>query len=63
MNDNFEQISIDVKRLHALGVQLLNAMRDEQFPAQMEEHFTNVLKKDCKAFKAGLPTFKLAYQP
>jgi hypothetical protein len=45
MTDNFERIRKDAKRLQSQGVNLLNAMRDEQFPAQMEEHFTNVLKK------------------
>ena len=63
MKDNFERITNDVKRLHAQGVQLLNAMRNEQFPAKMEEHFTQVLKKDYQVFCAGLPVFKSAYQP
>ncbi|RKR84136.1 hypothetical protein BDD43_4363 [Mucilaginibacter gracilis] len=63
MKDNFGQIKADVKRLHTQGVNLLNAMRDEQFPAQMEQHFTTVLKKDYQEFKKGLPVFKAAYQP
>jgi hypothetical protein len=62
MKDNFEQIKGEVKRLHAQGVHLLNAIRDEQFPEQMEHHFTNVLKKDYQEFKKGLPVFKSAYQ-
>jgi hypothetical protein len=61
--DNFEQIKADVKRLHTQGVNLLNAIRDEQFPEQMEQHFTNVLKKNYQEFKKGLPVFKSAYQP
>jgi hypothetical protein len=63
MKSNFEQIKADVKRLHAQGVQLLNAIRDEQFPEQMEQHFTNTLKKNYQEFKKGLPVFKSAYQP
>jgi hypothetical protein len=62
MKDNFEQIKADVKRLHNQGVNLLNAIRDEQFPEQMEQHFTNVLKKNYQEFKKGLPVFKSAYQ-
>lgn len=62
MMDNKERIKNDVKRLHGQGVALLNAMRDEQFPAKMEDHFTNVLKKDYKEFKKGLPVFSSAYQ-
>jgi hypothetical protein len=45
------------------GVGLLNALRDEQFPEQMEQHFTEVLKKNYQEFKKGLPVFKSAYQP
>ena len=63
MKDNFEQIKADVKRIHTQGVNLLNAIRDEQFPEQMEQHFTNVLKKNYQEFKKGLPVFKSAYQP
>ncbi|MBB5395187.1 hypothetical protein [Mucilaginibacter sp. AK015] len=59
MND----LKAQIKRLHTQGVALLNAMRDEQFPAQMETHFTQVLKKDYQEFKKSLPQFKAAYQP
>ena len=62
MKNNFEQIKADLKRLHTQGVNLLNAIRDEQFPEQMEQHFTNVLKKNYQEFKKGLPVFKSAYQ-
>lgn len=62
MKSNFEQIKNDLKRLHTQGVNLLNAIRDEQFPAQMEDHFTNTLKKDYQEFKKALPVFKFAYQ-
>lgn len=58
-----KDIKADIKRLHTQGVALLNAMRDEQFPEQMEAHFTQVLKKDYQEFKKGLPVFKSAYQP
>lgn len=58
-----KEIKADVKRLHIQGVQLLNAMRDEQFPEQMEAHFMQTLRKDYKEFKKGLPQFKYAYQP
>lgn len=58
MND----IKASIKRLHAQGVALLNAMRDETFPEQMEAHFTQVLKKDYQEFEKGLPVFKSAYQ-
>ena len=63
MKNNLEQIKADVKRLHTQGVNLLNAIRDEQFPTQMEEHFKNVIKKNYQDFKKGLPVFKSAYQP
>ncbi|OOQ56658.1 hypothetical protein [Mucilaginibacter pedocola] len=63
MKDHVEQIRKDVKRLHTQGVNLLNAMRDEQFPGEMEEHFTNVLKRNYQEFKKSLPVFKSAYQP
>ncbi|QXV64019.1 hypothetical protein INP83_13030 [Mucilaginibacter sp. 21P] len=62
MKDNLQQIKADVKRLHTQGVNLLNAIRNEQFPQQMEKHFTEVLKKDYQEFKKGLPVFKSAYQ-
>lgn len=62
MKDNLERIKTDVKRLHTQGVNLLNAIRDEQFPEQMEQHFTNVLKKNYQEFKKSLPIFKSAYQ-
>jgi len=63
MKNNLEQIKADIKRLHTQAVNLLNAIRDEQFPEQMEQHFTNVLKKNYQEFKKGLPVFKSAYQP
>ncbi|MCD8739087.1 hypothetical protein LT679_00615 [Mucilaginibacter roseus] len=63
MKNDLDQVKADVKRLHTQGVNLLNAIRDEQFPEQMEQHFTNVLKKDYQEFKKGLPVFKSAYQP
>jgi hypothetical protein len=63
MKNDLEQIKIAVKRLHTQGVGLLNALRDEQFPEQMEQHFTQVLKKNYQEFKKGLPVFKSAYQP
>jgi len=63
MKNNPEQIKADVKRLHTQGVNLLNALRDEQFPELMEQHFTNVLKKNYQEFKKGLPVFKSAYHP
>jgi hypothetical protein len=62
MKDNLQHIKADVKRLHTQGVNLLNAIRDEQFPEQMEKHFTEVLKKNYQEFKNGLPVFKAAYQ-
>jgi len=49
-------------RLHNTGVSLINAMQVEQFPGEMEAHFTNVLKKDFKTFVQGLPKFAEAYQ-
>jgi hypothetical protein len=63
MKNTLDQVKADLKRLHTQGVNLLNAIRDEQFPAQMEEHFTNVLKKNYPEFKKALPVFKSAYQP
>jgi hypothetical protein len=63
MKNDFDQIKANVKRLHTQGASLLNAIRDEQFPEQMEQHFTNVLKKNYQEFKKGLPVFKSAYQP
>jgi hypothetical protein len=63
MKDGFEDIKVNAKRLHTQGVNLLNAIRDEQFPVDMENHFSNVLKKDYQEFKKSLPVFKSAYQP
>jgi hypothetical protein len=63
MKNDLAQIKAAVKRLHTQGVNLLNAIRDEQFPEQMEQHFTEVLKKDYQEFKKGLPVFKSSYQP
>ncbi|RKR83998.1 hypothetical protein BDD43_4215 [Mucilaginibacter gracilis] len=63
MRNDLEQLKAEVKRLHTQGVNLLNAIRDEQFPEQIEQHFTNVLKKNYQEFKKGLPVFKSAYQP
>src|ERR1700744_389971 len=57
-----EYFKKDLTRLHNLGVNLINAMQAEQFPAELEAHFTNVLKKDFAAFRQGLPVFNSAYQ-
>jgi hypothetical protein len=59
---NTDRIKADVKRLHNQGVSLLNALRNEQFPERMEEHFKTVLKKDYSEFKKSLPVFSSAYQ-
>lgn len=52
----------DLTRLHNQGVSLINAMQVEQFPNEMEAHFTNNLKKDFAAFKKELPVFCHTYQ-
>jgi hypothetical protein len=57
-----EHFKKDLTRLHNQGVNLINAMQVEQFPAEMEAHFTNVLKKDFAAFRQGLPSFNSTYQ-
>jgi hypothetical protein len=40
-----DQIKADLKRLSNQGVNLFNAMQVDQFPENMESHFTQVLKK------------------
>jgi len=57
-----EQIKADLKRLSNQGVNLFNAMQVEQFPENMERHFTQVLKKDYQAFLKTLPVFAQEYQ-
>jgi hypothetical protein len=57
-----EQIKAELKRLSNQGVNLFNAMQVEQFPENMEHHFTNVLKKDYQGFVNTLPVFTQAYQ-
>lgn len=57
-----EHFKKELTRLHNQGVNLINAMQVEQFPAEMEAHFTNTLKKDFAAFRQGLPVFNSAYQ-
>jgi hypothetical protein len=57
-----DQIKAELKRLSNQGVNLFNAMQVEQFPENMESHFTQVLKKDYKAFLKTLPVFAQEYQ-
>ncbi|WDF77129.1 hypothetical protein PQ469_24905 [Mucilaginibacter sp. KACC 22773] len=57
-----EQIKTELKRLSNQGVNLFNAMQVEQFPEKMEQHFTQVLKKDYQSFVKTLPIFTQAYQ-
>jgi hypothetical protein len=57
-----EQIKAELKRLSNQGVNLFNAMQVEQFPENMEHHFTHVLKKDYQTFVKSLPVFTQAYQ-
>ena len=57
-----EQLAIDIKRLHNQGVNLVNAIQVEVYPEQLEEHFTNNLKKDFETFKKSLPVFSNVYQ-
>lgn len=57
-----DQIKNELKRLSNQGVNLFNAMQVEQFPENMEHHFTHVLKKDYHAFVKTLPNFTQAYQ-
>lgn len=57
-----DQIKSELKRLSSQGVNLFNAMQVEQFPENMERHFTEVLKKDYQAFVNSLPIFSQAYQ-
>ncbi|WEA01783.1 hypothetical protein [Mucilaginibacter sp. SJ] len=57
-----EQLKNEMTRLYNTGVNLINAMQVEQFPAEMEAHFTNVLKKDFGHFRQNLPKFSDTYQ-
>jgi hypothetical protein len=41
-----DQIKSELKRLSTQEVNLFNAIQVEQFPENMEHHFTQVLKKD-----------------
>lgn len=52
-----DQIKTELKRLSTQGVNLFNVMQVEQFPENMERHFTQVLKKDYQAFVKTLPVF------
>ncbi|OKS84580.1 hypothetical protein [Mucilaginibacter polytrichastri] len=58
-----DQIKTELKKLANQGVNLFNAMQVEQYPGNMEHHFTNVLKKDYQSFVKTLPVFSQAYQP
>jgi|GEM_PF-7029134 len=62
MKNDLDQLKAAIKSLHTQGVNLLNAIRDEQFPEEMERHFTQVLKKNYQNLKKGLPFFKSNYQ-
>lgn len=57
-----DQIKNELKKLSSQGVNLFNAMQVEQYPENMEHHFTHVLKKDFQAFVKTLPIFTQAYQ-
>jgi hypothetical protein len=49
-----DQIRAELKRLSNQGVNLFNAMQVEQFPENMESHFTQVLKKDYQALQRSV---------
>jgi len=57
-----EQLATDIKRLHNVGVNLVNAIQVEVYPEQMATHFTVNLKKDFEAFRKSLPVFSNVYQ-
>lgn len=57
-----QELQTDIKRLHNQGVNLVNALQVAIFPAELEAHFTNVLKKDFQDFKKSLPVFATTYQ-
>lgn len=57
-----DQIKTELKKLSNQGVNLFNAMQVEQYPENMERHFTHVLKKDYQSFVKTLPVFTQAYQ-
>ena len=63
MEINFDKYKADLKILIDSGVHLWNAIRNEQMPDVIEEHFKTVLKMDYNKFSKSLPNFKSAYQP
>lgn len=58
-----EKFKADLKTLTDNGTHLWNAIRNEQIPDVIEEHFNTVLKMDYEKFAKSLPKFKSAYQP
>lgn len=62
MTATLERIKADFKKLTDQGIHLHNALRVEQIPEIVEEHFTEVLKMDYQAFTKTLPSFALTYQ-
>jgi hypothetical protein len=63
MEKKFDQFKADLKVLTDNGIYLWNAIRNEQIPEVIEDHFKNVLKIDYEKFAKSLPVFKTAYQP
>jgi hypothetical protein len=63
MEKRFDQFKADLKVLTDNGIHLWNAIRNEQIPEVIEDHFKNVLKMDYEKFAKSLPVFKNAYQP
>lgn len=59
---NLEKFKADFKRLIDQGTNLHNAMRVEQMPEIIEDHFVNVLKRDYQVFVKTLPSFSKSYQ-
>lgn len=62
MKTKFDQFKLDLQRLSSEGVSLFNAMQNELYPDRMQEHISQVLKKDYNAFKNSLPSFSQSYQ-
>ncbi len=60
---NLERLKSDFEKLCEQGMVLLNSIRTEQYPDQVEKHFIEVYKRtDFEDFRKKLPVFKEAYQ-
>lgn len=61
--NNLDTFKAEFERLNKQGIALLDAIRVEQYPDQVEKHFVEVQKRnDFEIFRKNLPVFKNVYQ-